>query len=76
MSDQTKNALDDVIRAHVASDAPDCLTTARLLIAGLASPDQSADVFWDGPDDQPGYVTVGLAHMLVDLASGMADDDE
>jgi len=76
VSDRTKSALDDAIRAHVSAEGEGDLTTAWLLIAGIAAHDRSADILWDGPDDQPGYVTVGLAHMLVDLTAGKADRDD
>ena len=71
MRAETKAALDAAIRAHVADETNGALTPAWLLVAGTT--DRNADVLWDGPTDQPGYVTVGLAHMLVDLASGMEE---
>jgi len=71
MSAITKAALDDAIRAHVADEQDGALTPAWLVVAGTTN--RSADVIWDGPEDQPGFATIGLAHMLVGLTAGFED---
>lgn len=73
MSEQTKAALEDALRAHVADEGGGTVT-AWILSAGIYCDD--ADYFFDGPTDQPGYITVGLAHMAVDHVTGTGPVDE
>ncbi|GEL95371.1 hypothetical protein [Cellulomonas composti] len=65
MSDATKRALDDAIRAHVADESSG-FVTAWALVAGVMD-DPDADVRSEWPDGQPGYITVGLAASLGEM---------
>ena len=78
MSDQTRNALDDAIRAHIASEAHeqgggDDLVTHWILVTGVLSDDTS---FWvEAPEGQPAYVGAGLLHEALNAERGEAADD-
>lgn len=73
MSADTLRNLEDAIRSHIEDEGGGTVT-AWILAAGLYSAD--ADFFFDGPVDQPGYITVGLAHMAVDHITGTSEVDE
>lgn len=68
MSDQTRAALDEAIRAHVADEAPDTGMAVHWAIAvGLYDDDEHGGepVWVDAPAGQPGYVTAGLFHTVL-----------
>ncbi|WP_087507925.1 hypothetical protein [Cellulomonas iranensis] len=69
MSEQTRRDLDDAIRAHVADELPgDAVAVAWVVAVGTAGVPDS-DFFWDGPTDQPGYVSAGIATLLHSITS-------
>jgi len=63
MSDQTKRALDEAIRAHLADEGQGDVTTAWLLVSGSLDSSNIEDdgtVWMESPDGQPRYVSLGL----------------
>lgn len=70
MSEKTRRALDDAIRAHIADEHEgDAVAVAWVVGVGTAG-DPDTDFFWDGPTDQPGYVSAGIATFLHGLTAG------
>lgn len=66
MSDHTRTALDDAIRAHLVdeSDGKDVMLTHWVLVAGVFEhEDEDGTPFWIvSPEGQPTYVNAGLLY--------------
>ncbi len=63
MSEESKRALDEAIRTHLADEGQGDVTTAWLLISGsltAADPDDEGKVWMEQADGQPRYVSLGL----------------
>lgn len=82
MSEATKDALDDAIRAHIADECDGRLCVGWLIITASMNGDDMADskthYFSEASDNLPMHSTLGLAamldHHLQDSLCG--DDDE
>ncbi|WP_163275332.1 hypothetical protein [Cellulomonas iranensis] len=70
MSEQTRRALDDAIRAHVADEHKGPAVAVAWLVGVGTVGDPDSDFFWDGPTDQPGYVSAGLGVFLHGITAG------
>lgn len=76
MSEQTRRALDDAIRAHVADEVPGGAVAVAWVVAVGTAGVPDSDFFWDGPTDQPGYVSAGIATLLQSLTAGVSSPGE
>jgi len=72
MSAKTLADLDDAIRAHVSDEVEGGVAVAWTIAVGTAG-DPDSDFYWTGPDDQPGYVSAGLATFLQSITSLVED---
>jgi hypothetical protein len=78
VSDQTKEAMDAAIAAHIADEADGALITGYVLHAAYFNTDTdtrgSTGYYHDCAEGQGYHIGLGLAHMLVDHYSDSVYD--
>lgn len=76
MSDQTRAALDDAIRAHVADEHDGSPVAHWVLTYGVLDQDDDIALGVEGPRGQPGYVGVGLMYAALHPGAYAEGDDD